>query len=149
MGLLVFWGLRPIYVATMEPRGLRVLLFQKMRGVWVARGLEHDLSVEGRSLESVVESIRRLVNAHVDFDRRHGRVPLSPFPAAPSRYWQAFERAQPLAVPNESSSEPLFGPIMIAVSSEDPLEPAKRTPRSRPFSVPQPVYQLRQGRPVH
>jgi hypothetical protein len=89
------------------------------------------------------------VNAHVDFDRRHGRAPLSPFPAAPSRYWQAFERAQPLAVRIESSSEPLFGPIMIAVSSEDPLEPAKRTPRSRAFSVPEPVYQLRQRRPVH
>jgi hypothetical protein len=120
-----------------------------MRGVWVARGLEHDLAVEGRSLESVVDSIHRLVNAHVDFDRRHGRAPLSPFPAAPSRYWQAFERAEPLTVPNESSGEPLFGPIMIAVSSEDPLEPATRTPRSRHFSSPEPVYQLRRRRPVH
>ena len=120
-----------------------------MRGVWVARGLEHDLAVEGRSLESVVESIHSLVNAHVDFDRRHGRVPLSPFPAAPSRYWQAFERAQPLAVRNEPSSEAGFGPIMIAVSSEDPLEPAKRTPRSRVFLSPEPVFQLRRRRPVH
>jgi len=119
-----------------------------MRGVWVARGLEHDLSVEGRSLESVVDSIHRLVNAHVDFDRRHGRAPLSPFPAAPSRYWQAFERAEPLTVRNDASGEPLFGPIMIAVSSEDPLEPAKRTPRLRHFSSSEPVYQLRR-RPVH
>jgi hypothetical protein len=133
----------------MEPRGLRVLLFQKMRGVWVARGLEHDLAVEGRSLESVVESIHRLVNAHVDFDRRHGHVPLSPFPAAPSRYWQAFERAQPLAIQNEPASEACFGPIMIAVSTEDPLEPAKRTPRSRAFLSPEPVYQLRRRRPIH
>ena len=142
-------GLRPIHVAIMEPRGLRVLLFQKMRGVWVARGLEHDLSVEGRSLESVVDSIHRLVNAHADFDRRHGRVPLSPFPAAPSRYWQAFERAQPLAVRNEPSNEPDFGPIFIAVSSEDPIEPLQRTPRSRGFSSPEPQLQFRQRRPVH
>ena len=120
----------------MEPRGLRVLLFQKMRGVWVARGLEHDLSVEGRSLESVVDSIHRLVNAHVDFDRRHGRVPLSPFPAAPSRYWQAFARAEPLAVRNESSSEPLFGPIMIAVSSEDPSRAREAHPASASFFGP-------------
>lgn len=125
-----------------------MLLFQKMRGVWVARGLEHDLAVEGRSLESVVDSIHRLVNAHADFDRRHGRAPLSPFPAAPSRYWQAFERAQPLPAKNESSNESFFGPIVIAVSSEDPIEPAKKGPRPRTFSVPEPAY-TRRRQPVH
>lgn len=133
----------------MEPRGLRVLLFQKMRGVWVARGLEHDLAVEGRSLESVVDSIHRLVSAHADFDRRHGRAPLSPFPAAPSRYWQAFERARPLPVRHESSNEPYIGPITIAVSSEDPIEPARRSPRARAVPSPEPACQPRRREPVH
>jgi hypothetical protein len=120
-----------------------------MRGVWVARGLEHDLAVEGRSLEAVVERIHRLINAHADFDRRHGRVPLSPFPAAPSRYWQAFERARPLPVRIETAGAPCVGPIIIAVSSEDPIEPAQRSPSCRDFSSPEPLYQPVRRRPVH
>jgi hypothetical protein len=120
-----------------------------MRGVWVARGLEHDLAVEGRSLESVVESIHRLVNAHADFDRRHGRQPLSPFPAAPSRYWQAFERAQPLPLRIEGAHDPYFGPITIAVSSEDPIEPAQSNQRAHMVPSPEPVLQPVRRRPVH
>jgi hypothetical protein len=104
----------------METRGLRVLLFQKLPGIWVARGLEHDLAVEGRTPELVIDRIQRLVRAHAAFDYRHGRAPLSPFPAAPPRFWRAFERASLLPTYQANSEEGHVGPITIAVSSEDP-----------------------------
>lgn len=103
-----------------EPRGLRVLVFQRLRGTWVARGLEHDLAVEGRSLASVIDRIHQLVLAHVAFDRRHGRAPLSTFPAAPRRFWDAFERATRLPTRKSGASqfESSFGPIAVAMIVE-------------------------------
>jgi hypothetical protein len=97
---------------------LRVLLFQDLPGRWSARSLEHDLAVEGRSLDAVLDRILQLIFAHIDFDRRHGRAPLSAFPAAPRRFWDAFNRARPLRSVNRRSSNPACsdGPILISIS---------------------------------
>jgi hypothetical protein len=65
------------------PKPLRVLLFQDLPGRWSARSLEHDVAVDGRNLEIVIDRILQLIFAHIDFDRRHGRAPLSTFPPAP------------------------------------------------------------------
>ena len=133
----------------MERRGLRVLLFEKLPGFWVARGLEHDLAVEGRSQASVVEQIHRLVQAHAAFDRRHGRAPLSPFPEAPRRFWRAFERATRLPLAQDSSGDASsFGPIVVAVTAESPWELAGRL--SAPQIRQSPArHTAQRGRPVH
>ena len=107
----------------MERNGLRVLVFQKLPGIWVARGLEHDLAVEGGTVHTVVERISRLVNAHADFDRRHGRIPLSSFPAAPTILWKAFARSAPMPSQDQSSDA---GPIAIVMAlnlEDNPLRP--------------------------
>ncbi len=75
---------------------LRVLLYQDLPGIWIARSLEHDIAVEGTTIDAAVDGILRIVVAHVEFDQRHGRSPLSSFPEAPGRYWAAFESATPL-----------------------------------------------------
>jgi hypothetical protein len=69
---------------------LRILLYQDLPGLWVARSLEHDIVVEGTTVESASEWLLRIILAHIEFDRRHGRPPLSAFPQAPRRYWNAF-----------------------------------------------------------
>jgi len=75
---------------------LRILLYQDLPGLWVARSLEHDIVVEGSTVESASEWLLRIILAHIEFDRRHGRAPLSAFPEAPRRYWNAFVDATPL-----------------------------------------------------
>jgi hypothetical protein len=103
-------------------RPLRVLLFQELPGRWSARSLEHDLAVEGRTLEGVLDHILQLIFAHIDFDRRHGRLPLSAFPMAPRRFWDAYKKAKPLHSVSRHSADPQqsYGPILISVSEERP-----------------------------
>jgi hypothetical protein len=102
---------------------LRVLLFQELAGRWSARSLEHDLAVEGRNLDAVLDRILELIFAHIDYDRRHGRAPLSAFPAAPRRFWDAFTKARPLQSVSRRSADPSlsYGPILISISAERPV----------------------------
>src|SRR4051812_19721022 len=69
---------------------LRLVIFQEAPGLWVARGLEHDLGAEARSIGGAVRAVLQLVEAHTAFDIRHAHVPLSAFTAAPQVYWNAF-----------------------------------------------------------
>lgn len=101
---------------------LRVLLFQDLPGRWSARSLEHDFAVEGRNVDAVLDRILQLIFAHIDFDRRHGRAPLSAFSAAPSRFWDAFHHAKPhRVIARESPSTGLpYGAIIVSISDERP-----------------------------
>jgi len=81
----------------------------------------------------VLERFCELVRAHADFDRRHGRMPLSCFPASPRYLWQAFARATPLPNRDDRSTQ-AFGPITLALNlDEDPFRflngSGFRTPR--------------------
>ena len=100
---------------------LRVLLFQDLPGRWSARSLEHDFAVEGRSFDDVLDRILQLIFAHIDFDRRHGRAPLSAFAPAPARFWDAFQRARPHRLITRPSASGLsYGAILISISDERP-----------------------------
>lgn len=72
---------------------LRILVFREVYGAWTARALEHDIAAEGRTLESAVDTLLRITRAHIEYDRRHNRIPLSGFAAAPPLYWRAFAQA--------------------------------------------------------
>jgi hypothetical protein len=74
----------------MAPPRLRILVFPETHGTWTARGLEHDLAAGGRTIEAAVDTLLKIARAHVAFDRRHNREPLSAFAPAPQLYWTAF-----------------------------------------------------------
>ncbi len=102
---------------------LRIVLFEELPGTWVARALEHDIATEGRRMDLALRNTLGIVAAHVDFDRRHGRLPLSAFPPAPQRYWNAFAAGTPM--PFASSESPLdtridHAQILVAIAHERP-----------------------------
>ena len=68
----------------------RILVVQRLRCLWVARLMEHDIVVEGRTADAAMNGLIRIVVAHIEYDRRHDRRPLSAFTAAPIRYADLF-----------------------------------------------------------
>jgi hypothetical protein len=69
---------------------LTVVVFPESSRWWIARSLERDIAAAGRTAESALDSIVKIAQAHVVFDVRHGREPLSAFAPAPRQYWKAF-----------------------------------------------------------
>ena len=80
---------------------LSLVVYQEVPGLWVGRGIEHDLTAEGRSIAETVRAVLRMVQAHAAFDARHDRPPLSAFRPAPQACWNAFHAGTqiPLAAP--------------------------------------------------
>jgi hypothetical protein len=108
---------------------LRILAFPTTRGVWVARALEHDIAAEGRSAEASVSSVLRIVFAHIDHDRRHGRAPLSAFPPAPDRFRSAFRSTTPVRMMRSASSAlDRADEYQIAIAVIQELVPPHRPP---------------------
>ena len=102
---------------------LRVLLYQDLPGVWMARSLEHDIAVEGPTTDAAVTWILRIISAHIDFDQRHGRPPLSAFPEAPQRYWQAFAaatRLKSITPHGDAATDGSDHAILVALTLERP-----------------------------
>jgi hypothetical protein len=102
---------------------LRILLYQDLPGLWVARSLEHDIAVEGSTTDAVSEWLLRIIVAHTEFDRRHGRPPLSAFPEAPRRYWNAFVDATTFRTVHCGHDGNAIDParvILIALTRERP-----------------------------
>lgn len=83
----------------MTPKRLRLVIFPDAPGVWIVRGLEHDLGAEARTIGEAVRAALRFVQAHTAFDIRHDHLPLAAFPPSPQKYWNAF--AAGTAVPLE------------------------------------------------
>jgi hypothetical protein len=81
--------------------GLRIVVFPETPKTWVARSLEHDLSATGRTADAAIDTLIRMVDAHVAYDLRHGHQPLAAFASAPRMYWQAFVAASKQAAPVE------------------------------------------------
>src|SRR5215467_12976323 len=50
---------------------LSLVVYQDVPGVWVGRGIEHDLTAEGRSIGETVRALLRMIQAHTAFDARH------------------------------------------------------------------------------
>jgi len=100
---------------------IRILVFEDLPGIWTARALEHDLLAEGRTIDSAVHALLRIIRAHIDYDRRHNRDPLSSFRAAPQTYWNAFTRATPLGWASRlAGALPIGAQVVAAVAMERP-----------------------------
>jgi hypothetical protein len=101
---------------------LRVVVFPETTKGWTARSLEHDLAAGGRTAEAAVDALVRVASAHIAFDIRHGRQPLSAFAAAPRSYWNAFAGAAMTAKPLEILRTEAEGPFscLVTVTKDNP-----------------------------
>lgn len=69
---------------------LQLVVYQEAADVWVARGLQHDLMAEARSIGAAVRALVQLIQAHTAAALRHDQTPLAIFRAATQGYWNAF-----------------------------------------------------------
>jgi hypothetical protein len=95
---------------------LRLVIIQDTPGVWLVRGLEHDVVVEGRSIGVAVREAITFVRAHTAFDMRHDLVPLQAFPPAPPSYWHAYGSGTPVSLAQLGIAQPEGWDICAAVS---------------------------------
>jgi hypothetical protein len=99
---------------------LRFVIVQETAGVWVVRGLEHDVVAEGRSIGAAVRAALSLVQAHTAFDTRHDLMPLSAFPPAPPTFWQAYGAGTPLSLTQLGITQPEGWEICAAFAHRRP-----------------------------
>jgi len=115
----------------MATRRLRFVIFQDAPGLWVIRGLEHDLAVEARTIGQAVRSIARLVQAHTEFDLRHDHLPLSAFPPSAQIYWNAFAAGTPVPLSQLGVMAPAGWDIYASFATRLPCEERYRRSRFR------------------
>ena len=99
---------------------LRLVIFQEAPGLWVARGLEHDLGAEARTIGGAVRAVLQLVEAHTAFDIRHAHTPLSAFAAAPQAYWNAFAGGLEIPLDQIGVVKPEAWDILLAFAGRQP-----------------------------
>jgi hypothetical protein len=101
---------------------LSLVVYQDVPGVWVSRGIEHDLTAEGRSIGETVRAVLRMVQAHTAFDARHSRPPLSAFRPAPQSCWNAFSGGTPVSLTDLGAMPPPDWTISVAIARHRPTE---------------------------
>jgi len=106
----------------MTTKRLRFVIFQDAPGLWLVRGLEHDLAAEARTIGQAVRSILRLVQAHTEFDFRHNHAPLSAFPASAQTYWNAYAAGTPIPLAQLGLVPPSGWDIQAAFATRLPCE---------------------------
>lgn len=83
---------------TSAPKRLRLVVFQEEPGLWLVRGLEHDLGAEARTIGEAIRAAMQFVQAHTAFDIRHDHLPLAAFPPAAQKYWNAYATGTPVSL---------------------------------------------------
>ena len=104
------------FVPSTTHQRLRLVIIQDTPGVWLVRGLEHDVVVEGRSIGVAVREAITFVRAHTAFDMRHELIPLQAFPPAPPAYWNAYGAGTPVSLAQLGIEQPEGWEICAAVS---------------------------------
>jgi len=119
----------------MTPKRLRLVIFPAAPGVWIVRGLEHDLGAEARTIGDAVKAAMRFVQAHTEFDIRHDHLPLAAFAPSPQKYWNAFTAGT--SVPLDELGIPALAEwdIQLAFASGGLLEPHSRQMSVRTHAV--------------
>lgn len=113
----------------MTAQRLRLVIFQDEPGLWLARGLEHDLTAEGSTIGQAIRSIARFVQAHSEFDLRHNHLPLSAFPPAAQTYWNAYAAGTTVQLEPLGIVPPAGWEIQAAFATRLPGDPRYRTAR--------------------
>jgi hypothetical protein len=106
----------------MTTKRLRLLIFQEAPGMWLVRGLEHDLGAEAAV---------RFVEAHTAFDLRHDHLPLAAFPPAPQKFWNAFATGTSVSLTQLGVPTPDGWDIVTACATRRPSEGRRRPMRGQ------------------
>jgi len=118
----------------MTPRRIRLVIFQVAPASWVVRGLEHDIVAEGRTIGGAVRAAVRFIDAQTQFDRRHSHPPLSVFPPASQRYWNAYASGTEVPIEQLGVESPDEWELHAAFATRLPVE---EHVRRMPYLVPQ------------
>jgi hypothetical protein len=119
----------------MIPRRLRLVIFPDAPGVWIVRGLEHDLGAEARTVGEAVKAAMRFVQAHTAFDIRHDHLPLSAFPPSPQKYWNAFAAGTTVPLDQLGVGRLAEWDIQLAFANHGLVEPHSRQMSVRTYAV--------------
>jgi len=98
-----------------------MVLYQEMPGQWVGRGIEHDVTAEGRSIGETVRAVLRMLQAHIAFDERHDREPLRNFRPAPQLYWNAYSAGTQVPLDQLGALPPPHWEIAVAIARYRPM----------------------------
>ena len=101
---------------------LRLVVYQDVPGLWVGRGIEHDLTAEGRTISETVRAVLRMVDAHTMFDIRHHRPPLSAFRPAPQSCWNAYKGGTNVPLEQLGALPPAAWDVSVAIARHRPSE---------------------------
>jgi hypothetical protein len=110
-----------------SPKSLRILLVRRPCCLWVARLVEHDIAVEGATADAAADALMRFVLAHIDFDRRHRRPPLSAFAPPPRYFSDMFGWATSLRTVRLRADEEAID-VRVSVAQDWTTNPALPTP---------------------
>ena len=124
----------------MTDRRVRFVIFLDAPGVWVVRGLEHDLTAEAPTIGQALRSITRFLVAHVEFDSHHQLDPLSAFPPAAQTYWNAYAAGTPIPLEQLGVVAPNGWEIHAAFATRLPCERPRRVERA---GIPAPMLGFR------
>lgn len=102
-----------------------LVVYQETPGLWVSRGIEHDLTAEGRTIGESVRALLRMIDAHAAFDTRHDRLPLSAFRPAPQSYWNAFSAGTPVPLAQLGALPPLHWDVVVAIARTRPNQQSR------------------------
>jgi|tagenome__1003787_1003787.scaffolds.fasta_scaffold20036422_2 hypothetical protein len=111
---------------------LRLVVFQEEPGLWLVRGLEHDLGAEARTIGEAIRAAMQFVQAHTAFDLRHDHLPLSAFRPAAQRYWNAYATGTPVSL-SQLGITPSAGWLIEAAFAARCPSDARHLPTSMPY----------------
>jgi hypothetical protein len=104
----------------MTPERLRLVIIQEAPGLWLVRGLEHDLSAQGPTIAHALRAALQFVEAHTAFDNRHALPPLSAFAPAPQKYWNAYATGTPVPLTQLGITAPGDWDVRAAFATGSP-----------------------------
>jgi hypothetical protein len=109
----------------MSANRLSMVVYQETAGVWIGRGIEHDLAAEGRTIGETVRAVMRMLQAHASADARHDREPLAAFRPAPQSYWNAFSGGTQVPLSQLGAMAPPQWEIAVAIARTRPTDSSR------------------------
>jgi hypothetical protein len=101
----------------MTSRRLRLVIFQEEPGLWIVRGLEHNVGAEARTSVEAIRAAMRFVDEHTAVDIRRDHLPLSSFPPAAQKYWNAYAAGTAVPLTGLGVSTPTGWDIQAAFAT--------------------------------
>jgi hypothetical protein len=106
----------------MTPKRLRLLVFQEAPGLWVVRGLEHDVGAEACTIGEAIRAAVRFVQAHTAFEIRRDHLPLAAFPSSAKKFWNAYATGTQLSLARLGVTVPPEWDVQVAFAPCCPLD---------------------------